>query len=162
MKKYTIRAVDPPKLQNHYGVWFGFLTAMVAVFFAILHLFRVDTLAPIVNTYLPGDIVAANLVTVSIITVEIFSVPFALRMKLSPLAHVVSGLFVVIAPLSWLLLTIWCFGLDVSTGQFGQFAYITSSWVPIVMNSLWLVFCFVTLWVLGYSKYKLPERRKNS
>lgn len=160
MKKYTIKAVAPPPLQNQYGVFFGYAVAVIAVFFTVLHLFRIDTLVPIIDFVIPGGQIAASLLVIAIMIAEIFGIPFALRMKLSPLAQVVSGALSACAPLAWLLITIWGYGSTVSTGQFGQFAATPSGLMSIILNAAWLVFVFAALWTLGYGHFTMPSRKK--
>lgn len=150
----------PPKLQNHYGAIMGMFAAAVSIFFAVIHLFRIDMLVPLVDTYMVGGVIIASLKVVAIVLAEVFAVPFALRMKLSPLAHRVSGALLVFAPLYWTLITIWNYGTDLSTGQFSSFVETPSVWISIVLNLAWLAFTLATLWALGYGTYKLPERRK--
>lgn len=158
--KYKITPTDPPKLQNPYGAVLGMFAAAVSIFFAVIHLFRIDMFVPLVDTYMLGGIVIASLKVVAVVLAEVFAIPFALRMKLSPLAHRISGALLVLAPLYWTLVTIWNYGTDVSTGQFSSFVETPSGWMPIVLNLTWLVFTLATLWALGYGTYKLPERRK--
>ncbi|NCU30999.1 hypothetical protein EOM57_04305 [Candidatus Saccharibacteria bacterium] len=158
--KYKITPTDPPKLQNPYGGVLGMFAAAVSIFFAVIHLFRIDMFVPLVDSYMLGGIIIASLKVVAVVLAEVFAVPFALRMKLSPLAHRISGALLVFAPLYWTLVTIWNYDTDVSTGQFSSFVETPSGLMPIVLNLTWLVFTLATLWALGYGTYKLPERRK--
>jgi hypothetical protein len=155
------KAAPAPKPLKPYAPIFGWIAGVISTLFAIVHLFRIDTLVPIVDNYLEGSFVLAAWLVASIVIVEVFSVPFALRMKLSPLAHRVSGFFLALAPLTWLLLSIWAFGLDASTGQLGEFKPVYSDVLILGLNALWLAFNFYTLWALGYGAYKLPMRKKS-
>lgn len=138
----------------------GMFAAAVSIFFAVIHLFRIDMLVPLVDTYMVGGIIIASLKVVAIVLAEVFAVPFALRMKLSPLAHRVSGALLVLAPLYWTLINIWNYGASVSTGQFSSFVATPSGWMSIILNLSWLVFTLATLWALGYGTYRLPSVRK--
>lgn len=154
-------AVAPPAPLKPYAPILGWIAGGISAAFAILHLFRIDTLVPIIDNYFDGSYASAAWLVVGIILAEIFSVPFALRMHLSPLAHRVSGFLLVLVPLSWLLLSVWTFGLEsTSTGQFGEFIAVYSSSLTLGLNALWLLFNFLTLWMLGYGSYKLPEFKK--
>ncbi len=156
-----ITPTKPPKLQNPYGAIMGMFAAAVSVIFAVLHLFRIDMLVPIIDEYMIGGVVIASLKVIAIILAEVFAVPFALRMKLSPLAHRVSGALLVLAPLYWTLITIWNYGTDISTGQFSSFYETPSGSMSIILNLTWLIATLATLWALGYGTYKIPERRKS-
>lgn len=153
-------AINPPKLMKPYGAWFGRAAAAVLVLMALIHLFRIDTLIPILDEVLPGGAGWATFVTVLIVLAEVFAVPFALRMKLSLLAQFVSGMLIIFAPLLWLLISIWAFGLGVSTGQLGQFVATPSTVTLVAMNVLWLSFNYVTLWLLGYNNLSLKQLLK--
>lgn len=153
-------ASDPPKLVKPYGIWFGRAAAVVLVLMALVHLFRIDTLIPILDAALPGGTGWATFASILIVLSEVFAVPFALRMKLSLLAQVKSGALVVLAPLLWLLVTIWSFGAEVSTGQLGQFVSLRSDMNLIVVNFLWLSFNYYTLWLLGYNSLSLKKLLK--
>lgn len=150
----------PPPLRRPYGTWLGYSTATIATIFSILHLFRIDTLIPALNAYLPGSTLTAALCAVIVILCEVFGIPFALRMKLSPLAQFMSGALLVLAPLLWLLATIWAYGAAVSTGQFGQFVSTPSGALSIVLNTVWLALAFTALWALGYDKLAVPAHKK--
>lgn len=149
------KAINPPKLVKPYGVWFGRAAAAVLVVMALVHLFRIDTLIPILDNVLPGGSGWATFATILIVLSEVFAVPFVLRMKLSLLAHVKSGALVVFAPLWWLLISIWAFGVGVSTGQLGQFVDTPSTVALVTLNVLWLGFNYATLWLLGYNNLSL-------
>ena len=163
MKKQFVfpKATPPPKPLNAYAPLLGWIAGGLSALFAVVHLFRIDTLIPIIDNYLEGNSQDAAWLVVAIVLVEVLSVPFALRMKLSSLAHRVSGFFVVLAPLAWLLLSIWAFGVEASTGQLGEFVSVYSNGLLLGLNTLWLAFNFYTLWSLGYGSYKLPRLQKS-
>lgn len=157
MKDIFPKAVKPPKLVKPYGPTLGYIAASILAIFAIIHLFRIDTLVPIINDALPGGTGAASTFVVVIVLAEVFALPFLLRMKLSPAAHIVSGFLVVLAPLLWTLLAIWSFGGDSSTGQLGEFVHVPATWYVVVLNFIWLGFNFFTLWALGYNNLKVKD-----
>jgi len=81
---------------------------------------------------------------------EVFAIPFLLRMPLSKLARYFSGAFVVAVPLFWTLVAIWMYGSTYSTAQLGEFVSLPSSSILIIINLLWTVFAYYTVWALGY------------
>lgn len=161
MKNIFPVSVNPPKLVKPYGPQLGYVAAAVMVIFAVLHLFRIDTFLPVLDKVLPRGIGTAAWFAIGVILTEVFSIPFLLRMKLSPLAHIVSGFLAVIPPLLWTLLTIWTIGLKDSTGQLGEFVSTPSTILLLALNALWLVFTFITLWALGYNNLKIKEVLKS-
>ena len=151
------RAVNPPKLVKPYGLWLGRAAAAVLVVMGLVHLFRIDTLLPILDEVLSGGNGVATFIGLVIILSEIFAIPFALRMKLSPLAHIKSGALLVLAPLWWVLIDIWSFGLADNTGQLGQFAQVPANIPVLLINLVWVAFSYYTLYTLGYNQLKLRD-----
>lgn len=157
MKNIFPTSVKPPKLVKPYGLWLGRAAAAISTLSALVHLIRIDSLIPLVDNILPGEKVLASLAVILIILAEIFAVPFLLRMKLSPLAHLVSGFQAVFAPLMWTLIAIWATGLTFSTGQLGEFINTSSSPLLVTLNIAWLAFAFYALWALGYNRLNLKS-----
>lgn len=151
------KATNPPKLLKPYGLWLGRAAAAILTIMVLVHLFRIDTLLPILNDNLPGGDVAASFIGVFIIISEIFAIPFALRMKLSPLAHLKSGALLVLAPLWWLLITIWTFGFTDNTGQLGEFVAVPSNIWALLANLAWVAFSYFTLYALGYNHLSVKK-----
>ena len=158
MKKSIFpHAVQPPKLVQPYGPQLGYVAAAICIVFAVIHLFRIDTLLPLVHTLLPGGSAAAATFVIAVVCAEVFAVPFLLRMKLSPLAHISSGFLAIVAPLMWTLFAIWSYGQTASTGQLGQFVHLPSTILLIVLDLLWLALNFFALWTLGYNNLHLQD-----
>lgn len=150
-------ATNPPKLVKPSGAWIGRAAATILALLALIHLFRIDTFIPILDGVLPGGAGWATFIAILIIFSEVFAIPFALRMKLSLLAHAKSGLFVVLAPFLWLLVGIWGYGTGLSTGQLGQFIETPSTAGTVLLNLLWLGFNYYALWLLGYNNLPLKK-----
>ncbi len=146
------KAIKSPKLVKPYGPILGRAAAFILVLMSLIHLFRIDTLIPILDAALPGGQIIASILTVLIILIEIFAVPFALRMKLSPLGHLVSGAFVVLTPLSWVWVTIWAYGSSAQIGQLGEFVPVYASALVLVVNLIWVTASYYTLYTLGYNR----------
>lgn len=151
------RAVNPPKLVKPYGLWLGRVAAAILIAVALVHLFRIDTFLPILDEVLPGGNGVATFIGLVIILSEIFAIPFALRMKLSPLAHLMSGALLVLAPLWWLLVDIWAFGVADNTGQLGQFVAVPGNIFALLMNLGWVAFSYYALYLLGYNNLKVRD-----
>lgn len=149
MKIQFPTAVDPPKLRVKRGQLFGWIAALIMVLFVLIHLFRVDTFVPELRAVLINSTLTFWVASL-IIIMEVFALPFLMRMKLSPAAHYVSGAFAVVVPLFWTLVSIWTYGAGVSTAQLGEFVSLPSSAVLIIANLVWLLFSFYTIWALGY------------
>lgn len=151
------KSTNPPKLVKPFAVRLGQAAALILIAIALIQLFRIDTFLPILDEILPGGNVAAGFIAVFIILSEVFAIPFALRMKLSPLAHLKSGALVVLAPLWWVLIDIWSLGLADNTGQLGQFVAVPANTFVLLVNVAWLAFSYYTLYTLGYNRLKLRD-----
>lgn len=154
------KPTNPPKPVKSYGILLGRLAAVVLVSMAVIHLFRIDTFIPILDEALPGESVAASAAALLIILSEVFAIPFALRMRLSPLAHLVSGALLVLAPLWWVLIDIWTMSLANATGQLGEFANAPSTLWLVLLNVAWLAFNYVALYALGYGRLSTKALKK--
>lgn len=157
MKISLPKATNPPKLVKPYGVLLGYISTVISVVFAVVHLFRIDTLIPVVDATIASGIGLAVIFVVMVIVAEVFSIPFLFRMKLSPLAHLLSGFFAILAPLMWTLLTIWAYSVDGQTGQLNSIVETPATWWLIALNVAWLAFNYLTIWTLGYNNLKLKD-----
>jgi len=157
MSKFRFVQPRPaPALTYKYGKFIGWGAALIVGFFAILHLMRVDAFVAELDKALPSGYTAAAIIAGLIILIELGSLPFLLRLKMSPAAGFVSGALVIAAPLIWLLISIWTIGAGVSSAQFGEFVVRgTNIWL-LIGNIIWLSLAYVAIWSLGYDKSYSP------
>lgn len=146
------RAIAPPRPVRSYGIWLGRSVGVLLVLMTLVHLFRVDTFIPILDEALPSGPLIATIAALGIILTELCAIPFAFRMTLSSLAHLISGALVVFAPLWWIVVDILTIGTEHdNTGQLGEFVAIPSTVSTIVLNVGWLLLAYLTLHALGYN-----------
>lgn len=104
---FYVRATDaqPPKTANAGKI--ALLLAAILVVLAVVQLFSFSKFsATIDDMWLPGvTTVGAKLLAALIVVLEVFAVPFLLRMRLSPAMRVVSMLF------GWVSVTWWIYAL---------------------------------------------------
>lgn len=150
------KAVNPPALVKPYGIWLGRVAALLLTGASLVHLYRIDTFIPLLDDVLPGSSGFASVVALSIILTEMFAIPFALRMKLSPLGHYVSGTLMILAPFWWVLVGIWTLGVS-DTAQLGQFVAMPSTVGLLVLNISLVLYAYLTLYALGYGNIKLAH-----
>lgn len=158
MKFAFPRAVPAPTLRDRRGGVLGFVAAVIMICFALVHLFRIDTFVPELAHVFGGNRTMTAWIGSLIVIMEVFAIPFLLRIRLSRLAQYCSGLFAVAVPLVWLLIAIWSAGTGVSTAQLGEFLALPSNWLLIAANLVWLLFSYYTIWALGYD-YKPGEKQ---
>lgn len=146
-------AVAPVSGRHPYADRFGYLLAGVTAIMVLAQLYRLDTFMPLFDAALPGDMNLALFTAVLIIGTEIASLPSLMAMRLSPLAHVISGGLVVFPPLAWTLVTIWNLGEETATTtQLGEFVSTPASWWLIIANLAWLSAGFLFLYAKDYSR----------
>jgi len=148
--KWPILAIKPPKNRKTYAMPVAWTLASIFLIFVLVHLIRIDKLIPVVAETL-GTTGATWFVSL-IVIMEVFALPFLLRLRLSPLFRIMSGLFVVLVPLIWTCFTIWAINNGHSTGQFSSYVSTPSSWWLIILDLLWLVISYWTLWLLNYER----------
>lgn len=146
-------AVPPVRGRHPYADRFGYLLAGVTVIMVLAQLYRLDTFIPLFDAVLPGEMNLALFMAVLVIGAEIASLPYLMAMRLSPLAHVISGGLVVFPPLAWTLVTIWALGGEAaSTAQFGEFLSTTANGWSVLANLVWLSASFLFLYAKDYSR----------
>lgn len=145
------QAVLPVKTRHSRAKYMGYSLAMLTIVLVLSHLYRIDTFIPLLDNVLPGNYGTALFLSLLIICSELASLPFLMSMRLSPLAHVVSGGLVVVSPLIWTLIAIWGLGEPgVSTGQLGEFVGAPATWWLLGLNLLWLTVSFLYLFQANY------------
>ena len=158
--KYSLPiATDPPKIRKTNAPLLGWIAASILIVFSLIHLFRIDTFVPELALVFGGNQTTTFWVASVLVTMEVFALPFLMRMRLSPLAHYVSGAFAVIVPLVWTLVAIWTNDTGISTAQLGEFVSLPGSQLLIAANAIWLAFSYYTIWALGYDHR--PNEKKS-
>jgi hypothetical protein len=79
----------------------------VLVSLAIWQLVALDSFIPYISSYLEADKVTPGTTVIAMILIgmEVFSVPFLLRLRLSPLARFCSAGLAFLTPLAWAFVT---------------------------------------------------------
>lgn len=159
MKLHFATATPPTPLKKKQTMYAAWIMAAVFAAFAVLHLFRIDTFVPLLDQIFPGGRTAAGWIAVGIVSMEVFALPFLMRMSLSPLARTMGAIFTILVPLFWLLVSIWTYGTTLSTAQLGEFRELTSSWLLIILNVAWLAYAYALVSVLQPSWLKELRKR---
>jgi hypothetical protein len=103
----VIKATAPPQTENKKLLIIPYTYALVLVTLALWQLIALDSFIPYVGSYLDTDRVtpATTVVAMILIGLEVFSVPFLLRLRLSPLARFCSAVSAFATPLAWAFVT---------------------------------------------------------
>lgn len=103
MKLVFAKAGLPRDPMRHYDVWLGRAVASVFIIVLLAQLFRIDTFLPFMRVLVPGGDVVALIV----FGMMFVALPFALRLPMSPAGRVTAAGALVVAPLTWLVMSAW-------------------------------------------------------
>lgn len=128
-----------------------FLVGILLVM-ALTQLVGFEKFIPLIETYdLSGGESTAIIVASLIVISEVFALPFLLRMPLSKLMRLLSMICAVIAPLTWLCLTLWgvLSSAPISNlGMFGSYVSIPVGWAAVFMSGAIAVLAAWSVWGL--------------
>jgi hypothetical protein len=151
MKK--IVAHPAPKPLSKSAPKLGLVAAIILAIMLILQLAGLSKVLSGFNLQFGGHDGWAIAVTVIALLTELAAIPFLLRLKLSYLASVFSGVAVVLAPWVWVLVIVWSIGEpNVVATEFGVITCVNIGWWLLAANVLWLVFNFYTVRQLNIEK----------
>jgi hypothetical protein len=106
-----VKAVPAPTPRSEAVKWGAWVYAGILVSMVLLQLFAFEKFLPLIEAYgIPGGDGVAALIVV----LEVFSLPFLLRMPLSPLARICSMAGSMIVPLAWFALGALAFALGLA------------------------------------------------
>jgi hypothetical protein len=132
--------------------------AAILVVMAVAQLFSFDDFLKLVTDFgFPGGVRAGYFLASFLVTVEVFAIPFLLRMSLSPAFRWVSMVCGWLVALIWAKITIW---LVIKEGIVDNVGFLGTS-VP-VMPGVWAVFISIALGILAaWASWGMwPGRRK--
>lgn len=130
--------------------------AAVLTIMIVGQLFAFEKFIPVLQKYqLAGGYGTAVLAACVIVIIEVFALPFLLRMRLSPLMRGVSKVFCIAAPTIWLLLALYAYMTDAVLENGGMFG--TKVSVPLALQVL-----LSTLYLLAaiYIVYGIRQKHK--
>lgn len=155
MKRFA-HATPAPKLKKPSDVYVGWACAGLLILMLVSQLFTFEKVAPLIeNLDMGGGEPAARVIASVIVIVELFALPFLLRMKLSPLMRGVSMAAGWIAVLMWLYMAIISLALPGlrTIGLFGSI-------VPLAGGAMSLLYVILLAGLLLWATAVLwPTRR---
>jgi hypothetical protein len=100
-------AQDAPAVRTNYATKVGFVYAVVLILMTIGQLYAFEKFIPLIADYwLPGGHGTATLVAGIIVITEVFSLPYLLRMRVSPLMRWLGLVCSILVPLIWFVLSL--------------------------------------------------------
>lgn len=119
--------------------------AAILLVMAVAQLFSFERFIPLIEGFgLPGGRATAALVAGTVVIVEVFALPFLLRMKLSPLMRATSMVCGWLAVAVWLKLAIW---VNIMVGGGGTIGFLGPD--IILPVGWWSVPCVIALGILA-------------
>lgn len=101
-------AQDAPKSRSRLGVGAATVLALFYVVIVVAQLFTFEDFHSVVASYwLPVSTPATHLIAALIVTAEVFSLPFLLRIRLSPAMRWFSMFLGWLVALWWLFISVW-------------------------------------------------------
>lgn len=130
-----IAATPAPKVVHKKFLVVPYVYALILTVLVVWQLVMFERFAPYVANYLgQGAQASAAVVSMALIGLELFALPFLLRMSLSPLARFFSASFAFVVPLAWAAV--------VMAGDSFNIAYL-------VLSIGFFSWASVSFWVLG-------------
>jgi len=137
------------------------LYAAILIIFALAQLFTFEDFIKLIQSYqLPGGLTLAYFLASFIVVVEIFALPFLLRMRVSPLFRVLSMVCGWLASALWLKLGLWLTFTDntvSNVGFLGTAVQLTPGWWNVLFS---LALGILAIWSSWGMWPKLPKLRK--
>lgn len=124
------KITNPPKPKNIYSVVVATTLAAIFVLMSLWHLYSLDDFLSMVAGYnLPGGYELASFLGCYLIILEVFSVPFLLRMNLSLVMRYCSMFSSWLFAVTWLFLDIWLITNGMYQDNFD--GYVVAAWMSI-------------------------------
>ncbi len=142
----------PKGKTNRLTLFLSYSLVVLIIVMTVSQLMTIEKLLPIIESYqLPGGQPTAKIVVFLLATCGIFSLPFLLRMNLSPLFRVFSALLLNIYAIIWIKLGIWIAisaPLLIGTGMFGSFFKTIPANVVLPFGTILLGCTLLATWLL--------------
>lgn len=136
-----VKTSAPIKPKTKDAPFVAIMYAAIIVVFAVAQLFTFEEFITLVESYgLPGGVVFAHFLAAYLVTIEVFALPFLLRMRVSTAMRVVSMACGWLVALIWLGISLW---LVFSVNSVGNVGFLGD--VITLVPGWWAVFISVAL-----------------
>lgn len=159
MKQFFAEAVKAPVPRAPWVVSVSIGYALILTVMSLAQLFTLEDVIPIVKDYwFPGGAGVATLFVGGVVAAQVFSLPYLLRMAISPLFRVFGMVLSFVAPLMWLGAAVYAMATDrvlVNGGMLGEKLAIPADASQVAVAILLLVLAAVCAYgLLGRSARK--------
>jgi hypothetical protein len=162
--KLFATATPAPRAKSIHARAIAFLYAGIITVMLLAQLFTFEELiAHFISVDLPGGRAGAHLMAASIAAVELFALPFLLRMSLSPAFRVMSASCGWLVALGWVYVSIWTVvsAPEASTvGFLGTVIDLVPGWWAVFLSLGFLIMAAWSSWgLLGLSRASVKSGR---
>ena len=147
MKK--IIATPAPKMNKPHRYIIVLCYTLLVVMVTTFGLFKFDEITDEIELYNVGGGTGGVLLAVLVAGAGVFSLPYLLRMKVSPLMRIVSFAASLLAPFGWLLAA-WWMELNLNT---------TEAFVAMMVAHLSILLAVTSAWITGVPVKPLKKHR---
>ena len=155
MAHFFAEAVAAKRPAASWVLYVSIAYAAVLALMSLLQLFSLEEFVPIIQDYaLPGGVGTATLFACGVITAQVFSLPYLLRMAVSPLFRLLSCVLSFVAPLLWFGVGIYALAADrvlENGGMLGEKLPVATDGVHIILALLLIVLAVASAYGL-YAK----------
>jgi len=145
-------ASTPSKPLAFPALFLSWALAGLLIIMATAQLMTYEKFVPLMQNYqLFGDYTLGRIIAALLVIGEVFSLPFLLRMNISPLFRLTSALSLVLVSALWLILGMWTLATHpplVGLGIFGSLLKVDSSALLVAFVVGLLVLSGVVMWRL--------------
>ncbi len=127
-----VKSTPPEKVKNKSYLVLPYLLAVALVVMVLAQLMSFEDFAKAIASYQSTTSEGSVVIAVMLVALEIASLPFLLRLHLSPLARFLSVISLLVAPVAWLILMTSAVIGDVAVENVG----LLGGFVPIELGSL--------------------------
>ena len=146
--KFFVQPTQPPKPYSSRAGQLAWGLAAIYTLMAVAQLFTFDEFTTLADAFqvmaLPGMLVAALF-----IVLEVLSLPYLLRMAISPLFRLMSGCFVGLTSVAWLCVSLWIVVARPtveSIGYLGGVGQLAPGWWSVCVSFALTVLSVWVLW----------------
>ncbi len=133
-------ATQPAPARNTWSVALGYIVAFGATGMAVAQMVSFEDFVEALRSYHLTGSRGTLALAISLLVIEIFSVPVLFRLALSPAARAVGTAFVLLAPLVWTALTVMALmggAQVVNAGYAGGFVKLGVGGLVLMLDIVW-------------------------
>jgi hypothetical protein len=149
------KATKPTPIKSPFIRYISYALGLGTAAMAVAQMVSFEEFVEAFRDYRFGNETLTVAIALGIIALEVFAVPFLLRLSLSRAARFVSAGFALLLPYAWTVLTVHVFLMNAvanNAGYFGGFAAFPVGTLAILLDLAWMIVVGVTFGALGGTK----------